>query len=90
MKQSARTIGDLTPVGAIRGSRRRIKFDAATGRDSHFTLRRTGDGRFDVICMKCFLTAGSSFREADIETIERRHQCDPSLMVDVMHHCSTC
>ncbi len=77
-------------MAAISGSRRGIAFDKAPLRDSHFTLRRNGDGGLDVICLKCFLTAGSSFREADIETIERRHQCDASLMVDMMHHCSTC
>jgi len=90
MKPNASETWNPTPVQAFHGSRKRIEFDMTPLLVPEFTLRRNTDGSIEVICLRCLLTAGNSFRETDIEAIQKRHQCDPSLMVDVMHHCSTC
>ena len=45
-----------------------------------FTLRRRSDGRFDAICMKCYLTAGTIRQESDLEAIKRKHECHRSVL----------
>ena len=42
-----------------------------------FTHRENGDGTVDSICGSCFLVVARAFEEADLERLERRHECQP-------------
>ena len=44
---------------------------------STYTHRFNSDGTIDSICHTCFRTIGKVSHEADLEPIERGHQCDP-------------
>jgi hypothetical protein len=55
-----------------------------------FTIRENPDGSLDVICLRCFLTAGTASAVLDLYHVERAHQCDPSLLIDLTNHCATC
>jgi hypothetical protein len=54
-----------------------------------FEIRRNPDGSFDAICMRCYLTAGTTFDMSDLAEVEAAHHCDPSLLIDVAYHCWT-
>jgi hypothetical protein len=53
-------------------------------------IRENSDGSLDMICLRCFLTAGTARGVSDLYHVERAHQCDPSLLVDLTNHCATC
>ena len=57
---------------------------------AEFSIRRNPDGSLDAICLKCFLTAGTTFRESELLSIEKGHRCDPSLLIDMDNHCWSC
>jgi len=42
-----------------------------------FAIRRNSDGSLDAICLKCFVTAGTTKSELELTTVEQAHQCDP-------------
>jgi hypothetical protein len=52
-----------------------------TSSHSAFTTRQNPDGSFDLICLHCFLTAGTTKNKSELLAIERRHQCDPFLLL---------
>ena len=41
-----------------------------------FGIRENSDGSFDVICLHCFATAGTTKNESELLAIEQAHQCD--------------
>lgn len=45
---------------------------------SRFPHRTNPDGTIDSICPHCFATIGTSTWEADLESIEAAHVCDPA------------
>jgi hypothetical protein len=55
-----------------------------------FFFHQNRDGSFDAICTKCLSTVGTAFRRSKLLAIERAHKCEPSLLVDITHHCWTC
>jgi hypothetical protein len=55
--------------------------------NAEFSIRRNPDGSLDAICLKCFLTAGTTFRESELPAIEDGHQCDASLVIDTTLPC---
>ena len=52
-----------------------------TSSHSAFTTRQNPDGSLDVICLHCFLTAGTTKNKSELLAIERRHQCDPHVLL---------
>ena len=90
MKQNALDMRNRTALRLVSGSRKKNEADVIPFAVPQFRLRSNANGSFDVICMKCFLTAGNGSQKADIETIQKRHECDPSLLVDLKYYCSTC
>jgi hypothetical protein len=42
-----------------------------------FCYRQNPDGTWDSICLHCFMTAASTPREDELQTLERRHICSP-------------
>jgi len=42
-----------------------------------YSHRFRPDGGIDSICHRCFLTVGTVAREADLESVERKHACNP-------------
>ena len=43
-----------------------------------FPHRINGDGTFDSICPRCFVTVGTSNNEAELEQMEAAHICESS------------
>jgi hypothetical protein len=46
-----------------------------------FAIRHNRDGSLDAICLKCFVTAGTTMNQSGLTAIERTHECDPNLLV---------
>jgi hypothetical protein len=59
----------------------RRKVRVMTSSHSAFTTRQNPDGSFDLICLHCFLTAGTTKNKSELLAIERRHQCDPHVLL---------
>lgn len=55
-----------------------------------FTIHLNSDGSFDAVCAKCLSAAGTAFWQSELLAIEGAHKCEPSLLVDMIHHCWTC
>jgi hypothetical protein len=45
-----------------------------------FAVRENPDGSLDVICLKCYLTAGTTMIESSLPEIEQTHECDSALL----------
>ena len=45
--------------------------------DPDFVHRSNTNGTTDSICKSCFLTIATAMWEADLESAERQHKCDP-------------
>lgn len=45
--------------------------------DSDFVHRSNSNGTTDSICKSCFLTIATAMWEADLDSAERQHKCDP-------------
>jgi hypothetical protein len=45
--------------------------------ESHFAHRLNEDGTTDSICKVCFVTVANATWEADLESAEREHKCEP-------------
>jgi hypothetical protein len=48
--------------------------------NSEFARRQNRDGTMDSICRKCYATVRTSCWEADLETAEQMHICDPAVL----------
>ena len=48
-------------------------------RQINFLYRRNEDGTIDSICPLCFLTVANVRSEAELDSREKRHECDPVL-----------
>jgi hypothetical protein len=48
-----------------------------TSRESDYVHRFNPNGTTDSICKSCFLTVASAIWEADLDSAEREHKCDP-------------
>jgi hypothetical protein len=51
-----------------------------------FTIRPNQDKTLDVICMKCFMTAGSTYQAIDPDAIMRAHVCNLATIIDFTNH----
>ena len=45
--------------------------------DPDFVRRSNPNGTTDSICKSCFLTVATAMWEADLDSAERQHTCDP-------------
>jgi hypothetical protein len=45
---------------------------------TEFAHRLNQDGTTDSICKQCYLTVATATWEADLDSAERNHHCDPS------------
>ncbi len=45
-----------------------------------FTHRENRDGTIDSVCRRCYVTVCTSSWEADLESAEKDHACDPALL----------
>jgi hypothetical protein len=50
----------------------------ASSLQPNFVRRFNPDGTTDSICRKCFLTVATATWEADLDSAEQCHKCDPS------------
>ena len=62
-------------------------------RPIRFTHRENADTTIESICGSCFLVVARAFEEADLERLERRHECQSferrkSIRID--HRIYTC
>jgi hypothetical protein len=48
-----------------------------TSPQSDYVHRSNLNGTTDSICKSCFLTVASAIWDADLESAEREHKCDP-------------
>lgn len=44
-----------------------------------FIIRHNPDSSYDSICMRCFRTVGTSYRQSELAAWERNHTCDEDL-----------
>lgn len=51
-----------------------------------FLHRLNDDGTIDSICRECFLTVATAFSTAELESEERKHHCEPSLLERYKKH----
>ena len=56
---------------------------------ARFPHRDNQDGSIDSICPRCFVTVGTSSREADLERIEASHVCDPAILTHYQEQSET-
>ncbi len=45
--------------------------------EPNFVHRTNGDGTFDSICLKCFMTVATVKYQVDLKNVECEHACDP-------------
>lgn len=50
----------------------------ASSSQSGFVRRSNPDGTTDSICRQCFVTVATATGEADLDSAEPCHKCDPS------------
>jgi hypothetical protein len=41
-----------------------------------FAIRHNPDDSYDSICLRCFRTVGTSFRQSELAAFERNHICE--------------
>lgn len=45
-----------------------------------FARRENSDGTIDSICRRCYVTVRTSISASELESAEKAHVCDPSLL----------